>query len=417
MKYVKGLSHGGKKMKKIIAMLITLLLLSFPFGVKAEEIPDIHGQFGVAIDARTGEILYNKNANDQAYPASITKILTAMLLEEHVKDGEMMTASEHAVGQEASNLHFKLTAGEKISKEDAMYALMLLSANDVAMTIAEHIGGSQEEFAKLMNKKAKEIGTKQTNFTSPNGLHDPNHYTTAHDMALITQEALHYPLVMKAMGTKSTTIQTSEKTLEITNPSKIHDNPLALGGKTGYTNAAQNTLVEILQEGNKQVIAVVMKTTLAQEYNDIDIMGKVAFSTMNDYTQVVKKGEVASTQTIEEVDVNYLTAEDVYVETKKDEKPEIQKKIQEYDLEEKEIKAGDVIGEMEVYNHGELVKKVNLVSDAELTITKPITPSTDSNSISILNILISILLPILFYVGFVIFYNYKKQREVKAGQD
>ena len=157
MKYVKGLSHGGKKMKKIVAMLTTLFLLALPFGVKAEEMPDIHGQFGVAIDARTGEILYDKNANEKAYPASTTKIMTAMLLDEHVKDGEMMTASEKAAGQEASNLHFKLTAGEEISKEDAMYALMLLSSNDVAMTIAEHISGN-----KLYSMRMKCIYARKT---------------------------------------------------------------------------------------------------------------------------------------------------------------------------------------------------------------------------------------------------------------
>lgn len=405
-------------MKKIITMLTTLVLLSMPFRVEANEMPDIHGQFGVAIDARTGEILYDKNAKDQAYPASITKILTAMLLEEHVKDGEMMTASEKAVGQEASNLHFKLNAGEKMSKEDAMHALMLISSNDVAMMIAEHIGGSQEGFAQMMNEKAQKIGVKDTHFTSPNGLHDPAHVTTAYDMALITKEALKHPLVMKVMGTKTATIETSERKVEITNPSKIHDNPLALGGKTGYTNAAQNTLVEVLQKDNKLVIAVVMKTTLAEEYKDIEIMGDVAFSAMNDYKKIIEKGKIVSTKTIEGVEVNYLTAEDVFLETKQGEKQDVSKKVSEYDLEEKEVKKGDVIGKMSVYNHEKLVKEVALVSDVNLTITEPVQSNADEDdSISILNILISILLPILFYVAFLLFYNVKKQKGAKPIRD
>lgn len=404
-------------MKKIITMLTTLILFACPLAVQAEEQPDIHGEFGVAIDARTGEILYDKNAKEKAYPASITKILTAMLLEEHVKDGEMMTASEHAVGQEASNLHFKLTAGEKISKEDAMHALMLISSNDVAMTIAEHIGGSQEGFAKMMNEKAKEIGAKATHFTSPNGLHDPNHATTAYDMALITQEALNYPFVVKVMGTKTTTIQTSERTVEITNPSKIHDNPLALGGKTGYTNAAQNTLVEVLQKGNKQVIAVVMKTTLAEEYNDIGIMGEHAFSLMKDYKKVMDKGEIVSTQIIEDNEVNYRTAEEVYAAIEKGKKQDITKKVTAYDLEEQDIKSGDVIGKVAVFNQGELVKEVALLSDTDVVITEPIRSTDTQDTISVINLLISIFMPILFYFAFVVFYNYKRKKEAKTGQD
>ena len=398
-------------MKKIIAMLTTLFLLSVPFQVKAEEAPDIHGGFGVAIDARTGEILYNKNAKEQAYPASITKILTAMLLDDHVKDGTMMTASEKAVAQEASNLHFKLNAGEKISKEDAMYALMLISSNDVAMTIAEHVGGSQEGFADMMNAKAKELGAKDTHFTSPNGLHDPNHVTTAYDMALITKEALNYPFVMKVMGTKTATIETNERTLEITNPSKIHDNPLALGGKTGYTNAAQNTLVEVLEKGSKQVIAVVMKTTLAEEYKDIEIMGEVAFAQMNEYKKIIDKGEVVSTKKIDKTDVNYLTAEEVYVEVKEGEKQEITKKVTAFDLKGETVKKSDVIGKMEVFNHGKLVQEIELLADSDVSSAATSTASNDSDTVSLLNILISILLPLLFYAGFVLFHNYKNREK------
>ena len=269
-----------------------------------------------------------------------------------------------------------------------------------------------------MKEKAAEIGAKNTHFTSPNGLHDPNHYTTVYDMALIAKEAMKHPFVMEVMGTKTKNIQTSKQKQEITNPSKIHDNPLAIGGKTGYTNAAQNTLVEILQKGNKQVIAVVMKSTLAEEYNDIQIMGDVAFSAMNDYKKVVNKGDIASTKTIEKTEMNYLVSEDVYAEVEKGKKQEITTKIKAYDLEEKEVKKGDVIGQMTVLNQGKIIKKVDLLADGDVTITEHIEASSnESDTVSILNIFISILLPILFYVGFAIFYNVRKQREVKIGKD
>lgn len=244
------------------------------------EPPQIVGSFGVAINALTGEILYNKNAYSKAYPASMTKVLTATILDEQIKDGELLTVSRNAADQEC--LCLGLTAGEKISKLDAMKALLLLSANDVAVTIAENVADSEEGFADLMNHKVKQLNLKNTHFVTPNGLHHPNHYTTPYDMALITREAIAHPNVLKVLSTQTTHIKTSmqEKTIH----NLLHTMPNAIAGKPGFTDAAQHTLVEYLKKDNKEVISVVMKTDKRAKYSDVQTMANYSFDYMQTFS-------------------------------------------------------------------------------------------------------------------------------------
>jgi D-alanyl-D-alanine carboxypeptidase len=397
-------------MKKMIIALI-ILALAMPLGVSANTLPDIHGVYGVAIDAHTGEVLYGKNEKKKAYPASITKIMTAMLLVDNLDDEEVLVASEWAAGQEASNYHFKLTPGEEISKKDALMALMVMSANDVAMAIAENIAGSQEGFSKMMNEKAKKIGALNTNFFSPSGLHAEPHYTTAYDMALITQEAMRYPSVMEAMGTKTTIIRTNQKEVEVTNPSQIHDNPIALGGKTGYTNASQNTLVEILQKDNKTVIAVVLKTTLAEEYNDIKIMGDYAFSKMDPSEKVVEKGEVLKTISIDTQKLNYIASEDVYLKSKGGEKKEITKNLLVGELNGEEIKKNQDIGTLEIILGEKVVSKIPVLADTNVDLT--VSQGDENPTSSIVKVFLAIIIPLVLYVVFVVYLNVKRRKDLR----
>ncbi|WP_051633769.1 D-alanyl-D-alanine carboxypeptidase family protein [Bacillus sp. UNC41MFS5] len=278
----------SKNIRKIVT--ITLLVLFIMVGMvsnrvsaKRAENPTIVGEFGVAIDATTGEILYSKNAHSKAYPASMTKVLTATILDEQMKDGEMLKVSSHAANQEC--LCLGLTAGEIISKQDAMKALLLLSANDVAVTIAENVAGSEEGFAALMNQRVKKWGLKNTHFVTPNGLHDPNHYTTPYDMAIITKQAIKHPNVLEAMTTRKTMIKTSKKEKTISNLFKFQRNPNSVTGKPGFTIAAQHTLLEYLKQGNKEVISVVMKTDKQSKYSDIQTMANYSFAQMKSENQ------------------------------------------------------------------------------------------------------------------------------------
>jgi D-alanyl-D-alanine carboxypeptidase len=269
--------------RKVVAT--TLFVLVIWSGLLSQEVstaeiqaPQIVGEFGVTIDAATGEILYNKNAHSRAYPASMTKLLTATILDERIEDGEMLMVSPHAANQECICLG--LRAGEMISKQDAMKALLLLSANDVAVMIAENAAGSEEGFAELMNQKVKQWGLKNTHFVTPSGLHHPNHYTTPYDMALITKEAIKHPSVLEVMSTQTTNIKTSRHVKNIRNLVNIPSQPNVIAGKPGFTNAAQHTLVEFLRSGNKEIISVVMKSNKRSKYSDIQTMANYSFAHM-----------------------------------------------------------------------------------------------------------------------------------------
>ncbi|WP_144548051.1 D-alanyl-D-alanine carboxypeptidase family protein [Bacillus sp. X1(2014)] len=274
--------------KIVITPLLVLFLIvgivSNRVSANETETPNIVGEFGVAIDAMTGEILYSKNAHSKAYPASMTKVLTATILDEQMKEGELLKVSSHAANQEC--LCLGLTAGEILSKQDAMKALLLLSANDVAVTIAENVAGSEEGFAELMNQKVKKWGLKNTHFVTPNGLHDPNHYTSPYDMAIITKEAIKHPNVLKVMNTRTTMIKTNKKEKTIRNLFKFQRIPYSITGKPGFTNAAQHTLLEYLKQGNKEIISVVMKTDKQSKYSDIQTMANFSFAHMKSANKV-----------------------------------------------------------------------------------------------------------------------------------
>ncbi|MFJ5714850.1 D-alanyl-D-alanine carboxypeptidase family protein [Neobacillus sp. NPDC093127] len=280
--------------KVVPATLLVLIIFSGmdSAGISTAEtiVPQIAGEFGVAIDVGTSEILYNKNAHSKAYPASMTKVLTATILDERMDDGEILTVSPNAAGQECICLGLK--TGEKISKQDAMKALLLVSANDVAVTIAENVGGSEEGFAELMNQKVRELGLKNTHFVTPSGLHDPNHFTTPYDMALITKEAVQHPNVLEVMSTQAVKIKTSMQEKNISNLIKLHTMPNVIAGKPGFTNAAHHTLVEYLKKDNKEVISVVMKSDKQSKYIDVQTMANYSFAHMQN-TKPVSEEDIA----------------------------------------------------------------------------------------------------------------------------
>ncbi|MGG3560062.1 D-alanyl-D-alanine carboxypeptidase family protein [Neobacillus rhizosphaerae] len=250
--------------------------------------PQIEGEYGVTIDAKTGEILYDKNAHSKSYPASMTKVLTATILDERMEDGEWLTVSPHAANQEC--LCLGLRAGERMTKQDAMKALLLLSANDVAVVIAENVAGSEKGFANLMNQKVQQWNLKDTHFVTANGLHHPNHYTTPYDMAIITKEAIKHPMVLKVMSTQTTDIKTSRQEKIIRNLVNIGAMPNVVAGKPGFTSAAQHTLVEYLKKGDKEIISVVMKSkNKRSKYKDIQTMANYSFSYMKNANPVIQR--------------------------------------------------------------------------------------------------------------------------------
>ena len=230
------------------------------------------------MESSTGKIIYEKNGYEKKYPASTTKMLTAILAIEHCNLDEMATASEFAINSIPSGYSTaNIQIGESLSVRDLLYALMLQSANESAVVLAEHISGSQEAFADLMNQKAAEIGCKNTHFVNPNGVHDEDHYSTAYDLALIAKYAMQNETFREIVKTTSFTLPATSaypsntRTYTNTNNLIIYDNrnrpdnyyyEYATGIKTGYTSAAKNCLVSSAEKNGIEYICVVLGASI-----------------------------------------------------------------------------------------------------------------------------------------------------------
>jgi D-alanyl-D-alanine carboxypeptidase len=264
--------------RQIIKLLCTLTILAMiftlvPAGVFAMPEGITAGAY-VLMDATTGQVLIEKNMDQQLYPASITKIMTVLLAVENANPDEVVTVSANATIMDkpdySDSMHIALTAGENIRMEDLMYATIIESANDAANCIAEAVSGSVEAFAELMNKRAEELGAKNTHFTNPHGLPDENHLTTAFDMAQITRFAITNEKFLKIFSTiiyevppdnKKTevlTISTGFSMLKGADPQYYEG---IIGGKTGYTVPAGYTGVAVARRGDKTLVAVVLGST------------------------------------------------------------------------------------------------------------------------------------------------------------
>ncbi|MCD8077906.1 MAG: D-alanyl-D-alanine carboxypeptidase [Lachnospiraceae bacterium] len=233
------------------------------------ESPEISSGCAILMEAKTGSILYAKNAEETCYPASITKIMTALLTLENCSLDETVTFSYRATHDlEAGSTHIARTEGEELSVEDCLYAVLLASANEVAQALAEHVSGSIEDFADLMNEKALALGCTNTHFTNPTGLNDEEHVTTCLDMAIITRAAIQNPTYLQIGSTLSYTIPVTNKNDEehpiamkhklVRDGADHYDG--AVTGKTGYTTLAGNTLVTYAVREDMELICVIMKS-------------------------------------------------------------------------------------------------------------------------------------------------------------
>lgn len=238
--------------------------------------PSIMAESGIVMEVSTGTILYEKNIDEQHAPASITKIMTVLLGIENCKLDEIVTVPHEAVYMEDKGSHIALDEGEELTVEQCLYAIMLASANDAAYSLAIHVGGTIENFAAMMNEKAKELGCKNTNFVNPHGLPDDRHVTTAYDMALITKAALSYDIFREVSGTVFYEIPASEHQKDDI-PMYHHHKMLSKGkyyyegafcGKPGYTVTALNTLMTCAKRDDMELICVTMKTEGRQVYKD-----------------------------------------------------------------------------------------------------------------------------------------------------
>jgi D-alanyl-D-alanine carboxypeptidase len=275
-------------MKLKYCVFFTLYLFVFHnTTVYAEEItahppPETSAEAVVLLDADTGIILFGKDAHERHYPASATKIMTALLTLEQCEDlSEKITFSHTAVFSLPRNAsHIAMDEGETLTVYDALNGLLLSSANEVANALAEHIAGSIEDFVILMNKRAASLGLRSTHFENPTGLHTSNHYTTAYDMALIMAEAVKHPVFNQIIAKRRYDVPPTERQTqyrELLNTNRIiHPGPYfngqAVGGKTGYTDEAQHTLVVYARDGERSLITCVLNSGRPGTYEDTNAL-------------------------------------------------------------------------------------------------------------------------------------------------
>ena len=372
----------NKCFRLICVLLIALLFNSifFPLFCYAEDesVPEIYSPCALLMDYNSGKILYEKNINDKMYPASLTKIMTAIIVIENCNLDDVAIVSYDAVmdipfGYVTANLQI----GEELTVEQLLNVLMVGSSNDAAIVLAEHVSGSVEDFAKLMNDKAKELGCQNTNFVNPNGEHDENHYSTAYDLAIISRYAMQYDTfrnivsktVYKLPATnkydKDDRYFTTTNYLLVTNNNSRTDNyyyKYATGIKTGFTTPAGNCLVASSKKDNFELISVVLgggqtKDGLSQRYLDTIALFDYGYDNYV-FKGLAKKDNIIQTIKIKNATKNTkqleaIISDDIYALIKKENKdssilPEVKLK----DNLKAPIKKGDVIGSVKYTAEG-----------------------------------------------------------------
>ena len=431
-----------RKLVQCFCILCFTNLFLFVYCINAtptSDSPIIHAESAILIDAKNKSILYEKKANDKYYPASITKIMTALLAIENLLPTDVITFSQDAVYSiERGSSHIGLNVDEQITVDQALHALLLMSANEVANGLAEQVSGSIENFAFKMTQRAEELGAKNTNFVNPHGLHDENHYSTAYDMALITSHIYDNPYFLEIMGDTTYQIPATNKTSDIRYLSQQHGlmnqlrnsvlyRPDVIGGKTGYTDIARHTLVTIARKGDIDLIVVILKSEKDTLYQDTNVLldyGFNAYKTVNlngpnsiirslpMYS--VKSGklyQLASCSITPEIELDVLINKNI-------KERDIKTSINLPEYIELGATKGDVVGTIEYLNDSKIIAKNNLIiKDIEYLSSPYATVLPKTNKIITLSSyywVIALIIILLFLLYILIRRNYKhKKRKLK----
>ncbi len=402
-------------MKKIIKIIICFLIIvssSLVINTKnivaedGDEDIQLSTEAAVLIDATSGAVLYEKNATMQMFPASTTKIMTALLAIEHGNLNDVITVSEDAVNNiDRTSSHIYLDYGEQFTLEQGLYALLLQSSNDVAYAIAEHIGGTYDNFIVMMNDKAKSIGAMNTNFMNPHGLPDDNHYTTAYDLALILKEAISFDEFVTISSTVRYEMAPTNKQDDIRYFANSNEHiksgkfeyENAVLGKTGYTKVAGYSFVEYAKSDDLKLIVVTMNS---QDSNiRFEESKKILDYGFNNYKEVLIEAsktiptevEIMNGRNLEAL-VTFSMSDDFYMLADKNEDTSnIELVIEVFEEKDK-----DLIG-------ANLVMYSNNVKIGEVLMDKEIEVYDISFSATTLPIILNILdgITVIFMAGFV----------------
>ena len=368
---------------RIGKVLIMLVFLIFVFGtVVNAEAPEITATSATVIDCLDGKILYSKNADEKLYPASITQILTAILVVENCGIQEEVTVSQKAINDVQSGyLTANIKAGEVLTVEQLLNLLMISSYSDVANVLAEHVAGSTDAFVEMMNSKATQIGCTNSNFVNCHGEHNANHYSTAHDIALIGKYAAQYDAIINAADQTTYVLgitnkyDKGERTYYTANAMLMSSSNnyyrYAKGLKTGFTTPAGYCIITYSEKNDIPLVSVVMKSTTSDSrYEDAKKILDYAYQN-NTIKTIAKlgtnvqtiniKGATSDTKKLNVILENTVTA----VVNVANEDKNVEPKISLYENLRAPIKKGQVIGTVSYEIEGKTYS-VNLIAESEV---------------------------------------------------
>jgi len=324
------------------------------------KMPNVNAAAAIVVDMDSGRVLYEKNAYSRRAIASTTKIMTAIVAIENGNLDDIVTVSKRAANTSGSTIDLK--EGEQLTLKDMLYGLMLNSGNDAAIAIAEHIGGSVEDFADMMNEKAKELGAKDTHFVTPHGLDTPGHYSTAYDMALITRYALTNPVFSSIVCTKSSSIKGRQ--LYNTNE-MLSIYPGANGVKTGYTGQAGRCLVTSSTRDNWRIVSVVLGcSTRTQRAGSSQNMLDYAYKTYKTHDLIKENEKIKDIPVIKGIkkSVPILAVNSISFPLKQEEVNSIKREIFLPQSIHAPIKAGVEVGEIKYFLNGKVFASTALIT-------------------------------------------------------
>ncbi|MGQ9009541.1 D-alanyl-D-alanine carboxypeptidase DacF [Bacillus stercoris] len=369
-------------MKRLLStLLIGIMLLTFApsafakqDGKRTSELAH-EAKSAVLIERDTGKVLYNKNSNERLAPASMTKIMTMLLIMEALDKGKIkmsdkVRTSEHAASMGGSQIF--LEPGEEMTVKEMLKGIAIASGNDASVAMAEFISGSEEEFVQKMNKKAKELGLKNTSFKNPTGLTEEGHYSSAYDMAIMAKELLKYESITKFTGTYEDYLrENTDKKFWLVNTNRlIKFYPGVDGVKTGYTGEAKYCLTASAKKGNMRAIAVVFGASTPKERNaQVTKMLDFAFSQYETHP-LYKRNETVAKVKVKKGKQKFIeltTSEPISILTKKGEDMNnVKKEIKMKDNISAPIQKGQELGTLVLKKDGEVLAESPVAANEDM---------------------------------------------------
>ena len=359
----------------IMAILIAIMPMNLSFANEDNAPLSVSSKSAILMDVGSGQILYEKNAHDKLPPASVTKVMTMLLICEALDSGKITLDDSVQISENAASMggsQIFLEAGEVQKVDTLLKGIAVASANDGCVAMAEYIGGSVESFIEMMNAKAKELNMKDTNFVNTNGLPVDNHYTSAHDIAIMSRELLKHDVISKYLTTWMDQVVVGKKqiTVGLANTNKlIKHYQGATGVKTGFTQQAKYCLSASAKRGDTHLVAVTLGAeTSPERFKDATSLLNFGFANYES-VKLCSKNDNIATLTLDKADeqkINLVAKEDLSVLIKKGGNKDFTRKIKVNENPTIPIKKGTNLGYVEIYQGKTLVGKVDLVNTKDI---------------------------------------------------